>query len=112
MLSIVPLNGGGLFETGAGGSAPNVEQFTEEGYLRWDSLESFSPRRFVRNLGQSLNNSKAIVLSETLDQANDAFLRNDKSPARKVGQIDNRGSHFYLAMYWADALAAQDKMPN
>jgi isocitrate dehydrogenase len=112
MLSIVPLmNGGGLFETGAGGSAPkHVEQFTEEGYLRWDSLGEFlALGASLEHLGQSLNNSKAIVLSETLDQANDAFLRNDKSPARKVGQIDNRGSHFYLAMYWADALAAQDK---
>ncbi|MBC5842373.1 MAG: NADP-dependent isocitrate dehydrogenase [Flavobacteriaceae bacterium] len=112
MLSIVPLmNGGGLFETGAGGSAPkHVEQFTEEGYLRWDSLGEFlALGASLEHLGQSLNNSKAIVLSETLDQANDAFLRNDKSPARKVGQIDNRGSHFYLAMYWAEALAAQDK---
>ena len=112
MLSIVPLmNGGGLFETGAGGSAPkHVEQFTEEGYLRWDSLGEFlALGASLEHLGQSLNNSKAIVLSETLDQANDAFLRNDKSPARKVGQLDNRGSHFYLAMYWADALAAQDK---
>lgn len=112
MLSIVPLmNGGGLFETGAGGSAPkHVEQFTEEGYLRWDSLGEFlALGASLEHLGQTLENSKAIVLSETLDQANDAFLRNDKSPARKVGQIDNRGSHFYLAMYWADALAAQDK---
>jgi isocitrate dehydrogenase len=112
MLSIVPLmNGGGLFETGAGGSAPkHVEQFTEEGYLRWDSLGEFlALGASLEHLGQTLDNSKAIVLSETLDQANDAFLRNDKSPARKVGQIDNRGSHFYLAMYWADALAAQDK---
>lgn len=112
MLSIVPLmNGGGLFETGAGGSAPkHVEQFTEEGYLRWDSLGEFlALGASLEHLGQTLENSKAIVLSETLDQANDAFLKNDKSPARKVGQIDNRGSHFYLAMYWADALAAQDK---
>ncbi|MDG2433960.1 NADP-dependent isocitrate dehydrogenase [Flavobacterium sp.] len=112
MLSIVPLmNGGGLFETGAGGSAPkHVEQFTEEGYLRWDSLGEFlALGASLEHLGQSLNNSKAIVLSETLDQANDAFLRNDKSPARKVGQLDNRGSHFYLAMYWADALAEQNK---
>ena len=112
MLSIVPLmNGGGLFETGAGGSAPkHVEQFTEEGYLRWDSLGEFlALGASLEHLGQTLNNSKAIVLSETLDQANDAFLRNDKSPARKVGQLDNRGSHFYLAMYWADALAEQNK---
>ena len=112
MLSIVPLmNGGGLFETGAGGSAPkHVEQFTKEGYLRWDSLGEFlALGASLEHLGQSLNNSKAIVLSESLDEANDSFLRNDKSPSRKIGQIDNRGSHFYLAMYWADALAAQDK---
>ncbi|WP_417942103.1 NADP-dependent isocitrate dehydrogenase [Flavobacterium sp. RS13.1] len=112
MLSIVPLmNGGGLFETGAGGSAPkHVEQFTEEGYLRWDSLGEFlALGASLEHLGQTLNNSKAIVLSETLDQANDKFLANDKSPARKVGQIDNRGSHFYLAFYWAQALAAQAK---
>ena len=111
MLSIVPLmNGGGLFETGAGGSAPkHVEQFAQEGYLRWDSLGEFlALGASLEHLGQSLNNSKAIVLSETLDQANDAFLKNDKSPARKLGQIDNRGSHFYLAMYWAEALAAQN----
>ena len=111
MLSIVPLmNGGGLFETGAGGSAPkHVEQFVQEGYLRWDSLGEFlALGASLEHLGQSLNNSKAIVLSETLDQANDAFLKNDKSPARKLGQIDNRGSHFYLAMYWAEALAAQN----
>ncbi|MGA9638562.1 NADP-dependent isocitrate dehydrogenase [Flavobacterium sp.] len=112
MLSIVPLmNGGGLFETGAGGSAPkHVEQFTQEGYLRWDSLGEFlALGASLEHLGQSLNNQKAIVLSETLDQANDAFLQNDKSPARRVGQIDNRGSHFYLALYWAQALAAQTK---
>ncbi|WP_026713112.1 NADP-dependent isocitrate dehydrogenase [Flavobacterium daejeonense] len=112
MLSIVPLmNGGGLFETGAGGSAPkHVEQFITEGYLRWDSLGEFlALGASLEHLGQTLNNEKAIVLSETLDQANDAFLQNDKSPARKVGQIDNRGSHFYLALYWAQALAAQNK---
>jgi isocitrate dehydrogenase len=112
MLSIVPLmNGGGLFETGAGGSAPkHVEQFIEEGYLRWDSLGEFlALGASLEHLGQTLNNSKAIVLSETLDVANDKFLANDKSPARKVGQIDNRGSHFYLAFYWAQALAAQTK---
>ncbi|MBA0883244.1 NADP-dependent isocitrate dehydrogenase [Flavobacterium undicola] len=112
MLSIVPLmNGGGLFETGAGGSAPkHVEQFVTEGYLRWDSLGEFlALGASLEHLGQSLNNEKAIVLSETLDQANDAFLQNDKSPARKVGQIDNRGSHFYLALYWAQALANQTK---
>lgn len=111
MLSIVPLmNGGGLFETGAGGSAPkHVEQFLEEGYLRWDSLGEFLALGVsLEHLGQTLNNSKAIVLSETLDQANEKFLENDKSPARKVGQIDNRGSHFYLALYWAQALAEQN----
>lgn len=111
MLSIVPLmNGGGLFETGAGGSAPkHVEQFTQEGYLRWDSLGEFlALGASLEHLGQSLHNKKAIVLSETLDEANDSFLRNDKSPSRKIGQIDNRGSHFYLAMYWADALAKQN----
>lgn len=112
MLSIVPLmNGGGLFETGAGGSAPkHVEQFIEEGYLRWDSLGEFlALGASLEHLGQTLNNSKAIVLAETLDVATEKFLAKDKSPARKVGQIDNRGSHFYLAMYWAEALAAQDK---
>ena len=112
MLSIVPLmNGGGLFETGAGGSAPkHVEQFTEEGYLRWDSLGEFlALGASLEHLGQTLNNSKAIVLAETLDVATEKFLANDKSPARKIGEIDNRGSHFYLAMYWAEALAAQNK---
>ncbi|RYG33311.1 MAG: NADP-dependent isocitrate dehydrogenase, partial [Chitinophagaceae bacterium] len=103
MLSIVPLmNGGGLFETGAGGSAPkHVEQFVEEGYLRWDSLGEFLALGVsLEHLGQTQDNAKALVLSETLDQANEKFLENDKSPARKVGQIDNRGSHFYLALYW------------
>ena len=111
MLSIVPLmNGGGLFETGAGGSAPkHVEQFLEEGYLRWDSLGEFLALGVsLEHLGQTLNNSKALVLSETLDNATEKFLENDKSPARKVGEIDNRGSHFYLALYWAQALAAQN----
>ena len=112
MLSIVPLmNGGGLFETGAGGSAPkHVEQFIEEGYLRWDSLGEFLALGVsLEHLGQSLQNDKALVLSETLDLATEKFLENDKSPARKVGQIDNRGSHFYLALYWAEALANQNK---
>ena len=112
MLSIVPLmNGGGLFETGAGGSAPkHVEQFSQEGYLRWDSLGEFlALGASLEHLGQTLNNSKALILAETLDVATEKFLANDKSPARKIGQIDNRGSHFYLAMYWAEALAAQDK---
>ena len=112
MLSIVPLmNGGGLFETGAGGSAPkHVEQFIEESYLRWDSLGEFlALGASLEHLGQTLNNSKALILAETLDIATEKFLANDKSPARKIGQIDNRGSHFYLAMYWAEALAVQDK---
>ncbi|MFB9119832.1 NADP-dependent isocitrate dehydrogenase [Bergeyella porcorum] len=110
MLSIVPLmNGGGLFETGAGGSAPkHVEQFLEEGYLRWDSLGEFlALQASLEHLAQTQNNGKAMVLSNALDAANAKFLATDKSPARKVGGIDNRGSHFYLAMYWAEALAAQ-----
>jgi isocitrate dehydrogenase len=114
MLSIVPLmNGGGLFETGAGGSAPkHVEQFTAEGYLRWDSLGEFlALGASLEHLGQTLNNSKALVLAETLDVATEKFLATDKSPARRLGEIDNRGSHFYLAMYWAEALATQDKEP-
>lgn len=112
MLSIVPLmNGGGLFETGAGGSAPkHVQQFEEEGYLRWDSLGEFLALGVsLEHLGQTQGNHKSLVLSEALDAANEKFLENDKSPARKVGEIDNRGSHFYLALYWAQALAAQDK---
>ena len=112
MLSIVPLmNGGGLFETGAGGSAPkHIEQFIEEGYLRWDSLGEFLALGVsLEHLGQVFHNPKALVLSETLDAATEKFLDTDKSPARKVGQIDNRGSHFYLTLYWTQALAAQDK---
>ncbi len=112
MLSIVPLmNGGGLFETGAGGSAPkHVQQFVEEGYLRWDSLGEFLALAVsLEHFAQVNNNPKAQVLADTLDEATGKFLENDKSPARKVGQIDNRGSHFYLALYWAQALAAQDK---
>ncbi len=112
MLSIVPLmNGGGLFETGAGGSAPkHVEQFTQEGYLRWDSLGEFLALGVsLEHLSQSLGNEKAAVLARTLDAANEEFLNQDKSPARKVGQIDNRGSHFYLALYWAEALANQNE---
>ena len=115
MLSIVPLmNGGGLFETGAGGSAPkHVEQFSAEGYLRWDSLGEFlALGASLEHLGQTLKNSKALILAETLDVATEKFLANDKSPARKLGEIDNRGSHFYLAMYWAEALAAQTKDAN
>lgn len=112
MLSIVPLmNGGGLFETGAGGSAPkHVEQFIEEGYLRWDSLGEFlALQASLEHLAQTQNNEKAQVLADALDAANEKFLAEDKSPARKVGSIDNRGSHFYLAMYWAEALANQTK---
>ncbi|MDO5614915.1 MAG: NADP-dependent isocitrate dehydrogenase, partial [Cruoricaptor ignavus] len=110
MLSIVPLmNGGGLFETGAGGSAPkHIEQFIKEGYLRWDSLGEFlALQASLEHLSQTQNNAKAKVLSDALDEANAKFLQNDKSPARKIGGIDNRGSHFYLAMYWAEALANQ-----
>ena len=112
MLSIVPLmNGGGLFETGAGGSAPkHVEQFLEEGYLRWDSLgEFFALAASFEHVGIVFKHEKAKVLAETLDAATGKFLENDKSPARKVGGIDNRGSHFYLALYWAQELAAQSK---
>ena len=112
MLSIVPLmNGGGLFETGAGGSAPkHVEQFVNEGYLRWDSLGEFLALAVsLEHVGQTLGNARALVLAETLDGATEKFLENDKSPARKVGQIDNRGSHFYLALYWAESLATQEK---
>jgi len=112
MLSIVPLmNGGGLFETGAGGSAPkHVQQFQEEGYLRWDSLGEFLALGVsLEHLAQKFGNAKAQVLADTLDQAIGKILDNDRSPARKVGELDNRGSHFYLALYWAQALAAQDK---
>jgi isocitrate dehydrogenase len=112
MLSIVPLmDGGGLFETGAGGSAPkHVQQFQEEGYLRWDSLGEFLALGVsLEHLAQVYKNDKAQVLADTLDQANAKVLENNRSPARKVGEIDNRGSHFYLAMYWAQALAAQTK---
>jgi isocitrate dehydrogenase len=112
MLSIVPLmNGGGLFETGAGGSAPkHVEQFLEEGHLRWDSLGEFLALAVsLEYLGEHNNNKKALILADTLDQATDTFLDNKKSPSRTVGELDNRGSHFYLAMYWAEALASQTK---
>ena len=112
MLSIVPLmNGGGLFETGAGGSAPkHVEQFAQEGYLRWDSLGEFlALQASLEHLAQTQNNAKAQVLADALDEANAKFLATDKSPGRKLGTIDNRGSHFYLALYWAEALAAQTK---
>ena len=110
MLSIVPLmNGGGLFETGAGGSAPkHVQQLNEENFLRWDSLGEFlALAASLEHLGNVYNNPKALVLATALDKATGQFLDNNKSPSRKVGGIDNRGSHFYLAMYWAQALAAQ-----
>jgi len=112
MLSIVPLmNGGGMFETGAGGSAPkHVDQFLKENHLRWDSLGEFLALTVsLEHLGNTTNNAKAIILAETLDEAIESFLENDKSPSRKVGELDNRGSHFYLAMYWAEALAKQNK---
>jgi isocitrate dehydrogenase len=112
MLSIVPLmNGGGLFETGAGGSAPkHVQQFEQENHLRWDSLGEFlALAASLEHYAEVNNNPKAKILGETLDEATDKFLENDKSPSRKVGELDNRGSHFYLAMYWAEALANQDK---
>jgi isocitrate dehydrogenase len=110
MLSIVPLmHGGGLFETGSAGSAPkHVEQFVAENYLRWDSLGEFLAfTASLEHLAATFSNAKAKVLAVTLDQATEKFLLNDKSPSRKVGGIDNRGSHFYLAWYWAQALAAQ-----
>jgi len=112
MLSIVPLmNGGGLFETGAGGSAPkHVQQFEEENHLRWDSLGEFLALAVsLEHLGNTSNNSQAVILAETLDEATSTFLLNDKSPSRKVNELDNRGSHFYLTLYWAQALAAQTK---
>jgi isocitrate dehydrogenase len=115
MLSIVPLlAGGGLFETGAGGSAPkHVQQFITEGHLRWDSLGEFLALAVaLEDLGQKTNNSAALILAATLDRANGMYLDHDKSPSAKVNQLDNRGTHFYLAMYWAQALAAQDQSPE
>jgi isocitrate dehydrogenase len=115
MLSIVPLlNGGGLFETGAGGSAPkHVQQFQEEGYLRWDSLGEFLALvPSLEHLSNASNNPSAKILADTLDRATAKFLEGNKSPARKVGEIDNRGSHFYLALYWAQALAEQTQDKN
>jgi isocitrate dehydrogenase len=115
MLSIVPLlAGGGLFETGAGGSAPkHVEQFQQEDYLRWDSLGEFlALGASLEHLAQTYKNAKAQVLAETLDTAIGKILEFNRSPARKVGELDNRGSHFYLALYWAQALAAQTKDPE
>ena len=115
MLSIVPLmNGGGLFETGAGGSAPkHVQQFLEENYLRWDSLgEFFALAASFEHLADTFKSAKAKVLADTLDAANGKFLENDRSPGRKLGTIDNRGCHFYLCLYWAEALAAQKSDPD
>ncbi|WP_406626672.1 NADP-dependent isocitrate dehydrogenase [Portibacter marinus] len=112
MLSIVPLmNGGGLFETGAGGSAPkHVQQFVEEGHLRWDSLGEFLALAVsLEHLGKTFDNKGAVVLGEALDKATAKFLDNDKSPSRKVNELDNRGSHFWLALYWAEALAEQNE---
>ena len=112
MLSIVPLmNGGGLFETGAGGSAPkHVQQFQEEGYLRWDSMGEFLALGVsLEHLGENFKNPQALLLAKTLDQAIGKILDNNRSPARRVGELDNRGSHFYLAQYWAQALAAQNE---
>ena len=111
MLSIVPLmNGGGLFETGAGGSAPkHVQQFEQEGHLRWDSLGEFMAlAASLEHLSNADNNERAKVLSEALDNATAKLLEENKSPSRKVNEIDNRGSHFYLGMYWAEALASQN----
>ncbi len=110
MLSIVPLlAGGGLYETGAGGSAPkHVQQFTQENYLRWDSLGEFLALAVsIEDLGAKTGNAKAQVVADALDRANGRILENDKSPQRKVGELDNRGSHYYLAQYWARALADQ-----
>lgn len=115
MLSIVPLmNGGGLFETGAGGSAPkHVEQFTEEGHLRWDSLGEFLALEVsLEHEAEKSGNTDTLVLAEALGDATEKFLLNDKSPSRKVNEIDNRGSHFYLTLYWAEALANQTKSPG
>ena len=115
MLSIVPLmSGGGLFETGAGGSAPkHVQQFISEGHLRWDSLGEFLALAVsLEHLGTTFNNPQAILLSETLDIATEKLLANNRGPSRKVNELDNRGSHFYLALYWAEALSLQDKNEN
>lgn len=112
MLSIVPLmNGGGLFETGAGGSAPkHVQQFVEENHLRWDSLGEFlALAASLEHLSRTFDNKRAQLLADSLDKANAKFLEQNKSPSRKVGELDNRGSHFYLAMYWAEALANQEE---
>ncbi len=115
MLSVVPLmNGGGLFETGAGGSAPkHVQQLVKENYLRWDSLgEFFALAASFEHLATTTGNARAQVLADTLDRATGTFLNEDKSPSRKLGGIDNRGSHFYLALYWAQELSRQIDDPK
>jgi isocitrate dehydrogenase len=115
MLSIVPLlAGGGLFETGAGGSAPkHVQQFLEEGHLRWDSLGEFLALTVsLEDLATKTGNPQIQVLADTLDQATSSYLVENRSPSRKVNELDNRGSHFYLALYWAQALAAQSESPD
>jgi isocitrate dehydrogenase len=115
MLSIVPmLKGGGMYETGAGGSAPkHVQQLQEENHLRWDSLGEFLALAVsLEDMGIKQNNAGAAILSRTLDEATGKLLENNKSPSRKVGELDNRGSHFYLGMYWAQAVAAQDEDPE
>jgi isocitrate dehydrogenase len=115
MLSIVPLlAGGGMYETGAGGSAPkHVQQFQQENYLRWDSLGEFLALAVsLEDLGTRTGNARAVVLADALDTANGGILEHDRGPQRKVGEIDNRGSHFYLAMYWARALATQTTDPE
>src|SRR5690606_3701358 len=114
MLSVVPLlNGGGLFETGAGGSAPkHVEQFLREGHLRWDSLGEFcAVVASFEHISTNYKNKQASVLAATLDQAIGQYLENNRTPSRKVNEIDNRGSHFYLALYWAQSLATQNEEP-
>ncbi len=110
MLSVVPLiNGGGLFETGAGGSAPkHVQQLVQENHLRWDSLGEFlALAESFEHLAETTDNARAKVLADTLDRATGSFLNENRSPSRKAGEIDNRGSHFYLALYWAQELAKQ-----
>ena len=115
MLSVVPLlQGGGMFETGAGGSAPrHVQQFLEEGHLRWDSLGEFCALvASFEHLGEAFKNDKAALLAETLDKAVGQHLEHDRGPSRRVNELDTRGSHFYLALYWADALAKQTQDPE
>jgi len=115
MLSIVPLlAGGGLYETGAGGSAPkHVQQFLEEGHLRWDSLGEFLALAVsIEDLASKTGNAKAMIVAKALDKANGRFLESNKSPSRKVNELDNRGSHFYLALYWAQAVAEQHDDPD